>query len=103
MCAYAAENLRKKWFTGEEHTKMKLNILSGAEIILNTLEQHGYEAYVCLLYTSVEMVFRKLQERRQGGEEFPLPVQGPKKLGVFGASYLYPVLKLSLIHISRFR
>lgn len=46
MCAYAAENLRKKWFTGEEHTKMKLNIPSGAEIILNTLEQHGYEAYV---------------------------------------------------------
>lgn len=43
--------------------------------------------------SSVEMVFRKLQERRQGGEEFPLPVQGPKKLGVFGASYLYPVLK----------
>lgn len=31
--------------------------------------------------SSVEMVFRKLQERRQGGEEFPLPVQGPKKLG----------------------
>ena len=46
MCAYAAENLRKKWFTGEEHTKMKLNIPSGAEIILNTLEQNGYEAYV---------------------------------------------------------
>lgn len=36
----------KKWFTGEEHTKMKLNIPSGAEIILNTLEQNGYEAYV---------------------------------------------------------
>ena len=27
MCAYAAENLRKKWFTGEEHTKMKLKYL----------------------------------------------------------------------------
>lgn len=46
MCVYAVENLRKKWFTGEEHIKMKLNIPSGAEIILNTLEQHGYEAYV---------------------------------------------------------
>ncbi len=46
MCAYAVENRRKKWFTGEEHIKMKLNIPSGAESILNTLEQHGYEAYV---------------------------------------------------------
>ena len=46
MCVYAVENRRKKWFTGEEHIKMKLNIPSGAESILNTLEQHGYEAYV---------------------------------------------------------
>lgn len=43
--------------------------------------------------SSVEMVFGKLQDRRMDGEEFPIPVQGPKKLGVFGASYLYPVLK----------
>lgn len=43
--------------------------------------------------SSVEMVFRKLWDRRMDGEEFPLLVKGPKKLGVFGASYIYPVLK----------
>ena len=46
MSAYAAESLRKKWFTGEEHINMELIIPSGAETILNTLEEHGYEAYV---------------------------------------------------------
>ena len=46
MSAYAAENLPKRWFIGEEHTKMKLTIPSKAEKILRILEENGYEAYV---------------------------------------------------------
>ncbi len=46
MSAYAAENRRKRWFTGEEHIKMKLSIPSNAEKILRILEENGYEAYV---------------------------------------------------------
>lgn len=37
---------------------------------------------------SVFVAFRKVLEF---GEEFPVFVPGPKKLGIFGASYLYPV------------
>ena len=46
MSAYAAENRRRRWFTGEEHTNMKLTIPSNAEKILHILEENGYEAYV---------------------------------------------------------
>ena len=46
MSAYAVENRRKRWFTGEEHINMRLTIPSNAEIILQTLEENGYEAYV---------------------------------------------------------
>ena len=46
MSAYAAENRRKRWCTGEEHIKMKLSIPSNAEKILRILEENGYEAYV---------------------------------------------------------
>ena len=46
MSAYAVENRRRRWFTGEEHTNMKLTIPSNAEKILHILEENGYEAYV---------------------------------------------------------
>ena len=46
MYAYAVENRRKRWFTGEEHINMSLTIPSNAEKILQTLEENGYEAYV---------------------------------------------------------
>ena len=46
MSAYAVENLPRRWFTGEEHTNMKLTIPSNAEKILHILEENGYEAYV---------------------------------------------------------
>ena len=46
MSAYAAENRLRRWFTGEEHTNMKLTIPSNAEKILHILEENGYEAYV---------------------------------------------------------
>lgn len=48
--------------------------------------------------SSVEVVFRMMRERLQAGEKLPLLVTGPKKLGVFGASYLYPVfMELGII------
>ena len=48
--------------------------------------------------SSVEIAFRMMQNRQQVGEKFPLLVTGPKKLGVFGASYLYPVfMELGII------
>ena len=46
MSAYAAEIRLRRWFTGEEHTNMKLTIPSNAEKILHILEENGYEAYV---------------------------------------------------------
>ena len=41
MSAYAVENLPRRWFTGEEHTNMKLTIPSNAEKILHILEENG--------------------------------------------------------------
>ena len=46
MYVYAVENRPRRWFTGEEHTNMKLTIPSNAEKILHILEENGYEAYV---------------------------------------------------------
>ena len=46
MSAYAVENRRRRWFTGEEHTNMKLTIPSDAEEILRVLNENGHEAYV---------------------------------------------------------
>ena len=46
MSAYAAENRLRRWFTGEEHTNMKLTIPSDAEEILRVLNENGHEAYV---------------------------------------------------------
>ena len=47
MSAYAAENRRRRWFTGEEHTNMKLTIPSNAEkSTAHFREENGYEAYV---------------------------------------------------------
>ena len=31
MCAYAAANLRNIWFTGEEHTKLRLAVINGIQ------------------------------------------------------------------------
>ena len=39
-----------------------------------------------------------MQNRLQAGEKLPLLVTGPKKLGIFGASYLYPIfMELGII------
>ena len=46
MSVYAAENRPRRWYTGEEHTNMKLTIPSNAEKILQVLNENGYEAYV---------------------------------------------------------
>ena len=46
MYAYAVENLPRRWFTGEGPIKMQLTIPTPAEKILQTLDEHGYEAYV---------------------------------------------------------
>ena len=46
MYAYAVANLPKRWFTGEGPIKMQLTIPTPAEKILQTLDEHGYEAYV---------------------------------------------------------
>ena len=46
MYAYAVVNLPKRWFTGEGPIKMQLTIPTPAEKILQTLDEHGYEAYV---------------------------------------------------------
>lgn len=46
MYAYAVANLPKRWFTGEGPIKMQLTIPTPAEKILQTLDGHGYEAYV---------------------------------------------------------
>lgn len=48
--------------------------------------------------SSVNKAFQKAAELGEG--RFPAAVPGPKKLGVFGASYLYPVfLKLGVITV----
>ena len=48
--------------------------------------------------SSVEIAFRMMQNRLQAGEKLPLLVTGPKKLGIFGASYLYPIfMELGII------
>lgn len=46
MYVYAVANLPKRWFTGEGPIKMQLTIPTPAEKILQTLDGHGYEAYV---------------------------------------------------------
>ena len=46
MSVYAVENRLRRWFTGEEHTNMKLTIPSNAEKILQVLNENGHEAYV---------------------------------------------------------
>ena len=46
MYASAVANLPKRWFTGEGPIKMQLTIPTPAEKILQTLDEHGYEAYV---------------------------------------------------------
>lgn len=62
-------------------------------------EIRGYEIFVdrkvnskSITRSSVEIVFQKLLDRLKLGEKLPIIISGPKKLGVFGASYLYPVL-----------
>ena len=48
--------------------------------------------------SSAEIAFGKIQEQIREGATLPVLVTGPKKLGVFGASYLYPVfLELNII------
>ena len=49
MSAYAVENRRKRWFTGEEHTKYEIKRFHSdaeedSECGFRT--KHGYEAYV---------------------------------------------------------
>lgn len=46
MCAYAVENLPRRWFTGAEHINMTLKIPEKADAILHVLEKAGFEAYV---------------------------------------------------------
>lgn len=51
--------------------------------------------------SSVNKAFQKAAEL--GGGDFPAVVAGPKKLGVFGASYLYPIfLKLGIVKVDSF-
>lgn len=65
----------------------------------------GYEIFVdrkvnskSITRSSVEIAYGILQDRIRAGEQIPLSVKGPKKLGVFGASYLYPVfIELGII------
>lgn len=46
--------------------------------------------------SSVEIALKKIYELGEG--RFPVIVSGPKKLGVFGASYLYPIfIELGII------
>lgn len=54
--------------------------------------------------SSVEMAFDKVMEKCQSGE-FPVKMSTPKELGVFGASYIYPVfIRFGLIkHIGKSR
>lgn len=46
MFAYAAANRLRRWFIGEELINMNISIPNGAEQILCTLEENGFEAYV---------------------------------------------------------
>ena len=42
---YAVENLRKKWFIGDVHINMKIQIPEDVKYILEKLNNAGYEAY----------------------------------------------------------
>lgn len=43
---YAAESQLRRWFTGDVHINMKMNIPEPARKIIDRLNEHGYEAYV---------------------------------------------------------
>ncbi len=55
MCAYAAANLPKSWYTGVKHisridcirngSSMKINLPDDVKFIIDTLTENGYEAY----------------------------------------------------------
>lgn len=55
MCAYAAENLQRRWFTGARHINQTSNefihreglmeLPENVRDIIGTIEEHGYEAY----------------------------------------------------------
>lgn len=48
--------------------------------------------------SSAEIALERIREQIREGEPLPALITGPKKLGVFGASYLYPVfLELKII------
>lgn len=62
-------------------------------------EVRGYELFVSrrdksITRSTVELTYRRAMELLRAGEI----VDGPKKLGTFGASYLYPIfLRLGII------
>ena len=39
------ENQQNTWLTGEKHTKMKIQLPEKVQIIIQTLQENGYEAY----------------------------------------------------------
>lgn len=49
MCAFAAENLRRRWFTGGRRTKVqkeiRITLPEQVSFIINTLNRAGFEAY----------------------------------------------------------
>lgn len=75
----------------------------------NRLGEKGNEIRVSrkektITRSTVEMAFDKVMEKRQSGE-LPVRMSSPKELGVFGASYIYPLfIRFGLIeHIGKRR
>ena len=92
----AAPELDLLW---DELRKLEGEAFHTAKGLEFTYEIRGYELFVSrrdksITRSTVNLTYRKAMELLRAGEI----IDGPKKLGTFGASYLFPIfLKLNII------
>ena len=83
----------------DELRKMEGETFHTAKGLEFTYEIRGYELFVnrrdkSITRSTVQLTYRKAMELLRAGEV----VDGPKKLGTFGASYLFPIfLRMGVI------
>ena len=83
----------------QEITRLQGEAFYTAKGLKFTYEIRGNELFVdrkdkSITRSTVDLTYRKAMDLLRGGEV----VDGPKKLGTFGASYLFPIfLKLNVI------
>lgn len=79
------------WDTLEVFAGTRFYTSKGIEF---TYTIHGYEMFVSrkkktITKSTVMLAVKRAQELRRAGEK----ITGPKKLGTYGASYLFPIFK----------